>query len=495
MRAGSAPAGALRDGGSAVGAVIATTRVLNRGPVRRALQLMMREIELGSEKRPLMEWALMRLAGARRCPLAAHFVYPLFRAVMRLASAWFHADEESIVALLSDPPVRRGIVTALRGVALFGVTTPQRLPAPFFVVWNFTNACNLRCAHCYQNAGAPLRNELSLGEKLRVVRELDETGVAAIALSGGEPTIHDDFWPVLAEINRRGLYSAVATNGIAFASMEFALRARKAGLRYVEISVDAASPEVHDKFRGVRGAWLKAIRGLENAVRAGLNAALAFTVTRQNVHEADKVLDLAQEIGVRRVVFFNFVPVGRARQNAQLDLSPEEREEFLRHIYVEMRRRKIEIISTAPQYGRVVNQLSGGGDVSPTHFVVASDPVTRELTEFIGGCGAGRVYVAVEPEGTVTPCVFLPRPVGNLRAERFWDVWMHPFFENFRDRDRLKGFCGRCPYKLLCGGCRARAYGYFGDILAPDPGCIYNADAWQEAVKTLAGLRAAARAG
>ncbi|WP_243678802.1 radical SAM protein [Vulcanisaeta distributa] len=178
--------------------------------------------------------------------------------------------------------------------------------------------------------------------------------------------------------------------------------------------------------------------GLRNAVKLGFSAALAFTVTKYNIHEVDKILDLAQEIGVKRVVFFNFVPVGRGRENLEIDLSPEEREEFLRHIYKEMRRRKMEIISTAPQYGRVVNQLSGGEDVSPTHFVIANDPITRELTEFIGGCGAGRVYAAIEPEGTLTPCVFLPYPVGNLRTKSFWDIWMDPFMENFRDRDSLR---------------------------------------------------------
>jgi Predicted Fe-S oxidoreductases len=297
--------------------------------------------------------------------------------------------------------------------------------------------------------------------------------------------VHRDFWPVLAEISRRGFYPAIATNGITFASLEFAERAKKLGLRYVEMSIDAANPAVHDKFRGVPGAWSKTVQGLRNAVKLGFTTALAFTVTKVNIQEVDSILDLAQEIGVNKVVFFNFVPVGRGRENLEIDLSPEEREEFLRHIYTETKKRKMEIISTAPQYGRVVNQLSAGEDVSPTHFVIANDPITRELTEFIGGCGAGRVYAAIEPEGTLTPCVFLPYPVGNLRTKSFWDIWMDPFMENFRDRDRLEGFCGKCPYKLICGGCRARAYNYFGDVLAPDPGCIYNSAEWRKLTEDL----------
>jgi radical SAM protein with 4Fe4S-binding SPASM domain len=464
----------------ATGTIVTAIRLLNKGVTRWALRALMKEVEMRGERKPLMEWALAKYAGEEQCPTIAHLISPLLEMGLKLATAYLRSDEDALKRMLSDPAVRKGLITTLRGIALFGVTTPQRLPAPFFIVWNFTNSCNLRCIHCYQNAGKPLPNELTLEEKLKIVKELDEAGVPAIALSGGEPTVHRDFWPVLAEISRRGLYSAVATNGLTFSNIEFAERARRAGLRYVEISIDAADPAIHDKFRGVKGAWDKAVAGLRNAVKLGFSTALAFTITKVNIGEVDKIIDLAQEIGVSKVIFFNFVPVGRGRENLEIDLSPEEREEFLRHIYGEMKRRKMEIISTAPQYGRVVNQLSEGSDSSPTHFVVASDPITKELTEFIGGCGAGRVYAAIEPEGTLTPCVFLPRPIGNLRIKSFWDIWMDPFMENFRNRDLLKGFCGQCPYKLICGGCRARAYNYFGDVLAPDPGCIYNSADWRK---------------
>ena len=467
-----------KNGGSATGAVVAAIRILNRGFVRYALKLMMKEVEFNGERKPLMEWVLASYATGQECPTVAHFFLPFVKAGFKLMSAYLHADEDAIKELLSDPAVRRGIVTTLKGIALYGVTTPQKLPAPFFIVWNFTNLCNLRCIHCYQNAGKPLPNELTREEKFRVIKELDEAGVPAIALSGGEPTIHPDFIPAVEEMNRRGFYIAIATNGLTLADEEFAAKLKKIGVRYVEISVDAADPAVHDKFRGVPGAWEKAVKGVKNALKYGLNPAIAFTVTKMNIDEAYKILDLAQEIGVRRVVFFNFVPVGRGKENLYLDLDPDERERFLRDIYREMKRRKLEIVSTAPYYGRVVNQMSAGEDISPTHFVVANDPVTRELTEFIGGCGAGRTYAAIEPDGTVTPCVFLPYPVGNLREKSFWDIWNDPFFENFRDRSRLKGFCGQCPYKLICGGCRARAYAYYGDVTAPDPGCIYNSKEW-----------------
>ncbi|OYT51559.1 MAG: hypothetical protein B6U76_10835 [Desulfurococcales archaeon ex4484_217_2] len=162
-----------------------------------------------------------------------------------------------------------------------------------------------------------------------------------------------------------------------------------------------------------------------------------------------------------------------------MDLDPIEREEFLRKIYREMKRRGLEIEATAPQYGRVVLQMSGEEEVAPTHYYVGNDPIAKSLAEFVGGCGAGRIYAGIQPNGDVVPCVFLPIKVGNVREKEFREIWeTSKTLLLLRRRELLKGFCGKCPYRNICGGCRARAYGYFRDILAPDPGCIYNLKYW-----------------
>ncbi|MCD6095810.1 MAG: SPASM domain-containing protein, partial [Thermoprotei archaeon] len=255
------------------------------------------------------------------------------------------------------------------------------------------------------------------------------------------------------------------------------------GLRYAEISLDSANPKKHDWFRGVEGSWERAVKALENAVKLRISHAMAVTITKVNLSEVKDILDLAETIGVRRVVFFNFVPVGRGKDIVELDLSPVERERFLRMIYKEMRRRGLEIEATAPQYGRVVLQLSGGEEISPTHFYVGADPAVRSLAEFIGGCGAGRIYAAVQPNGDLIPCVFMPITVGSLRKNSFEELWSRSEILNkLRNRELLQGFCGKCPYKYVCGGCRARAYGYYGDPLGPDPGCIYNIKYWKNIV-------------
>ena len=473
-----------------MGSLLAGIRLIFNNPlIRLMLRPSIAEVECRYDgtkvKAPVIYHALSRLAGEKihGCPTTARFLSAIIEDLVKLGVRALKGKEDEVRGALRDPALRRGITLVLKGLTLYGVTVPQELPAPFMIVWNFTNMCNLRCKHCYQRADKPLPNELSLEEKLRVVDELDRAGVAAIALSGGEPTIHPHFYTVLHEIARRGMYAAVATNGWVFADIEKLEKAKRLGLRYVEVSVDSADPRKHDWFRGVSGAWERAVKALENAVKLGINHALATTITKINIGEVEDILDLAESIGVRRVVFFNFVPVGRGKDNIWLDLDPAEREEFLRTIFKEMSKRKLEIVSTAPQYGRVALQLSGGKEVAPTHFYVGGDPVVKAVAEFVGGCGAGRIYAGLQPDGTLIPCVFMPVPVGNLREKSFWEIWTQsPLLKTLRDRDKLKGFCRDCPYRNICGGCRARAYGYFGDPMAPDPGCIYNMKYWKKLV-------------
>ncbi len=460
--------------------ILALFRVgLNSPPVRLLLKAMFREVEVDGHKRPLVDVALAYFAGtlnsAMLTPAARFFTY-LFSTYMKLALALLKTDDKFAKELLADPAVRRGVVLVFKSIAEHGLTLPPKLEAPFFIVWNFTNLCNLKCLHCYQRStGEALVNELTYAEKIKLVRELDRMFVCGVALSGGEPTIHPHFLDIIAEISRRGMYPAVATNGVALSDTQFVRRLKKLGLRYVEISIDHSKPEIHDKFRGVPGAWEKAIQGVQNCVREGIFTAIATTVTRMNIDDVENIIQLAEDLGVRRIVFFNFIPVGRGYDNYMLDLSPEEREEFLRLLARESKRRKIEIVTTAPQYGRVVLQETSGELVSPTHFTPALKlGIYKAAAEFIGGCGAGRVYFAVEPEGTITPCVFMPIAVGNVRKDDIHDVWLNnELFNELRDRNNLKGICRICKYRNICGGCRARALAYYGDPLMPDPGCIY----------------------
>ncbi|RLE58970.1 MAG: radical SAM/SPASM domain-containing protein [Thermoprotei archaeon] len=474
-------------GGSELNKALLSFKLILANPFSRfILKRLLRKYKINGKEFPALYWALSLYAGETlNCPITLRFLSSLLGKLLDLGIRLAKGEPEEVKeALLKDPRIRRGIWVVLEGIARYGVTVPQKLSAPFLIVWNFTNMCNFRCLHCYQRASAPLPTELSLEEKLRVIDQLDRAGVAAVALSGGEPTLHPDFLRVVSELASRGIYTSLATNGWVFADKEKMEKAVKAGLNYIEVSIDSAKPEKHDSFRRVPGAWERAIRALENAVELGVSNGMATIMSRDTLYEIDDILDLAENIGVERVIFFNFIPTGRAKDIAHNDLTPEEREEFLKILYNEMKRRKLIILSTAPEYARVTLQLSHGEEVSPAHFYIGKNEAVRVLAEFIGGCGAGRIYAGLEPDGTVVPCVFLPIPVGNLRTKDFSYLWRHSkLFNLLRDRENFTGNCRNCPYRNVCGGCRARAYHYTLDVLGDDPGCILNKDVWERILR------------
>jgi len=409
--------------------------------------------------------------------------YLLLKTVFGLGCQIFGVNIDATKEYLRDSVVRRGVATVLSSIGCYGVTCPQLLKAPFLVVWNFTNACNLKCRHCYQNAGTKSPDELTLREKLKVVDELADAGVVSLAFSGGEPLITPEFYKVAEAVRSREMHVALATNGTMITD-EVARLLKKIDVCYVEVSLDAASADLHDKFRGIPGAHARAIEGIKKCVEQGIFTSIAMTVTKYNLTEVPELIKLGRRLGVNRFIHFNFIPAGRGREIVKLDISPEEREELLEFLFEEGKNPGMEILSTAPQFGRIVYESSSGSSVAPTHFYVGNGGKwgLQELAQFIGGCGAGRLYCAIQPNGLVTPCVFMPNLyVGDLRKSRFKDIWSESrVLKELRDKDLLKPGCGICDRRYVCGGCRARSLGYFSDYLASDVGCIRNLDGWEK---------------
>ena len=384
---------------------------------------------------------------------------------------------EKVEKLLADPYARRAIVTLVRSFTHFGIKKPLSIYAPFLVVWDFTHNCNLNCKHCYSNSGATRETELTTKEAMEVVDQLADAGVIALAFSGGEPLSRKDFFEVARHAANRGLYVSVATNGTLL-TKENVQKLKEAKINYVEVSIDGATAETHDSFRGVPSAFDKAVAGLKRCVEADLCVCIATTATKSNIDEMPEILDLAEEIGAARFTYFNFIPTGRGKEHYDQDLSPEEREKLMLYLLDRMSKGyKVTILTTAPQLARVALQCQGPGDMatmSMAHMqTVKVSKKAVPLADFIGGCGAGRLYCSLSPQGDVHPCVFLPINVGNLKKEKFGEVWLNSkLFNALRNRDNLKGACGKCDYKYICGGCRARANAYKKDIMASDVGCI-----------------------
>jgi len=437
-------------------------------------------------RRAYLELILADLAGEKvKLPYRARLLKPLIKKVLERSARVFGLSYEETVNNFADPWVRRGIVSVLKGMTLFGVRKPFTPGAPFLIVWDYTYRCNLRCKHCYINAGITLP-EMTIEERRKALDIMADAGIVILAFSGGEPILGPGIFEMIKRADDYGIYTAMATNGTLL-TKDIVQKLVKAGLKYVQISLDAPIPEIHDEFRGVPGAWEKTVQGIKNAIEGGLYVEISMTVTKLNYHLVPQMLKFIKELGANLFMHFNFVPTGRGKEIVELDLSPEEREELLRMLAAASLKGEIQAASTAPSFARVALELGlehGEAFLAGHFYRIHASSKLASLAEFIGGCGAGRAYLALEPNGDIQPCVFLPVKIGNILKDDFEELWRsNEELEALRNRELLSEPCKSCPYRDVCGGCRARAYGYFGDYLAPDPGCIYVKDLWEKIVK------------
>ncbi|MEM2103619.1 MAG: radical SAM protein [Candidatus Bathyarchaeia archaeon] len=407
----------------------------------------------------------------------------------------------------------KGFGLMMKGIEKYGIRIPFVPAGPFEIVWNFTYKCNLKCKHCYEDAGGVRLPELSTNEAKQVVDAFSKiagVGLPALSFSGGEPLARKDFFELAAYAKKHIPYISIASNGTLL-SRDYAKKVKDAGVDYVEISIDGASPMVHDEFRGIPGAFERAIQGVKNCVDEGIDTCIATVLHKDNFAETDKILQMAKELGVR-FMHFNYIPTGRAKMHVQLDLTPDERLYVLQAIgkeiislYLQAKEEELKtgksnikvdrFFSTCPQYASVTKQLSqqvGQKFMVEAHY--AAKKGVENVANFLGGCGAGRLYCAVEPNGDIKPCVFFPANkntvLGNVLNNDFTEIWdKNPLLWDLRVRENLETYmaggkklgCGNCPDKYICGGCRARAYSYFnGNVKAPDIGCTYNKLLWEK---------------
>jgi radical SAM protein with 4Fe4S-binding SPASM domain len=321
----------------------------------------------------------------------------------------------------------------------------------------------------------PRGAELSLSEKIHVLDELAFNDVPALVFSGGEPLLAKDFWPVLGQARARGFHVSVTTNGTLL-SREVVARLAETGVAHVEVSIDAASPREHDEFRGQPGYWVQAVEGLKNLVADGrLGTGLACTVTTGNLDRLDDIIQMSRELGAGIFHVLDFVPTGRGRDVPELDLAPRQRQRMLeilaRHLDA-----GLAVVATAPQFGPGGRQRDElGRRLAAVPCGAAAPDAAPVPARYLSGCGAGHSVLAIQPNGDITPCLFLPIVVGNLRQHHIRNLWRQSeILHLLRERAALRGRCGVCDGKAACGGCRARAYACTGDIMAADPGCILN---------------------
>ena len=336
------------------------------------------------------------------------------------------------------------------------------------ISWNITRKCNLRCEHCYISAGrigkAEARDELSTEECFAVIDQLCEVNSEALLiLTGGEPLLRKDVFEIARHAGGRGLWVVVGTNGVMITE-GLVERIAAAGIKGLSLSLDSLDPDVHDRFRGVQGAWDNTVEGSEVLRCAGLPFIIQTTIGDHNADEILEIARMAHRLGARVFNLYFLVPAGRGAFIS--DITPQKYEETLQRLIAmqkEFAGAMLVNAKCAPHFQRVLYERD------------PSSPFLKAFAGGAGGCPAGTHYVGIRPNGDVTPCPYLPVYGGNLREKSFREIWeASEVFQRIRARKTLGGRCGACEFAGVCGGCRARAYGSTGDYMAEDPWCVYE---------------------
>jgi len=311
-------------------------------------------------------------------------------------------------------------------------------------------------------------NELDTDAGLVLLDQISEVGKPVVILTGGEPLLRSDIFQIARYGTQKGLRMVMAPNGTLITEA-IATEMAEAGIQRISISLDGSTKESHDKFRQVEGAFDGALRGIERAKQAGVEFQINTTITQQNLDEIPKIQELAEKLGAVAHHIFLLVPTGRGKYIVDQEISSEQYEQTLNWFYDQRDKVSMQLKATcAPHYYRILRERTREEGKSVTFKTHGLDAVTR-------GCLGGTGFCFISHTGIVQPCGFLDLNCGDVKEKPFGVVWRESeIFKTLRDFNSLKGKCGKCEYRKVCGGCRARAYEATGDYLAEEPLCLYE---------------------
>ena len=349
---------------------------------------------------------------------------------------------------------------------------------PHVVAWNLTRRCNLACAHCYISAGSwqGTGTDLTTAEVRRIMDEiLAMAGAPLFILSGGEPLLRADLEAIAEHATAGGATVVVGTNGTLL-SAERIGSLRSAGVQGVAVSVDSLSERYHDRFRHGDGALADTLAAVDRLAEGELDLVVQTTITRGNRAELPALAAWAAERGAVSLNIYFLVATGRAA--GMEGLAPAENEAVLEEILALERAYRGRMMVRAkcqPQLMRLAYAAhAAAGDAGNAGNAGNAGDTVSPLLNYATRCPCGVHYCRVTPEGKLTPCPYTPVEAGDLRRQSFADIWERsPVLASLRAGE-LGGRCGRCEYREVCGGCRARAYAVHGELLAEDPACVYE---------------------
>jgi heme b synthase len=305
----------------------------------------------------------------------------------------------------------------------------------------------------------PYRDELDTRQGLRLLDQIAEVGKPIIILTGGEPLLREDIFEIARYGTDIGLRMVMALNGTLLTE-SIAKKLAQSGIQRISVSLDGSNAKSHDTFRQVDGAFEGTLAGIQLLNAAGIEFQINTTITKTNLEEIPKIQQLAVDLGAVAHHIFLLVPTGRGKYIVDQAINAAEYEQTLNWFYDQSQCAPMQLKATcAPHYYRILRQRAKEDGKSVTFKTHGLDAVTR-------GCLGGIGFCFVSHQGI---------NCGDVRQTSFADIWNHAeIFSSLRNYDNLKGKCGYCEFKKVCGGCRARAHEATGDYLTEEPLCNYQ---------------------
>lgn len=337
------------------------------------------------------------------------------------------------------------------------------------IAWEVTRSCNLSCIHCRASSEfGPYEGELTTDQCFKLVDDIASFSKPVIILTGGEPLMREDIFDIASYVDKKGLRVVLATNGT-LVTEDISVKMLESGIRRVSISIDGLDAKRHDAFRGVSGAFEKAMAGIAAMKKTGLEFQINTTVTQVNLDQLQGILDLALRLGAAAHHIFLLVPTGRGKEMAEEEITSLDYEKTLNWFYDESLNCPIQLKATcAPHYFRIFYQRKKERSSESKEERGSLNTMTR-------GCMGGISFCFISHMGQIQPCGYLEIDCGQIKEKELEEIWNNSVvFRNLRDLSNYKGKCGRCEFLKMCGGCRARAYEVTGDYLAEEPFCIYE---------------------
>jgi radical SAM protein with 4Fe4S-binding SPASM domain len=360
---------------------------------------------------------------------------------------------------------------------------PSRTLSGAIMIWNFTNRCNLLCHHCYSKASANEQDSLSFEQIANTIPKLKKAGVNFVIFSGGEPLLRKDIFDIAALMKENQMMTYLSTNGMYINPKN--VKQIIDTFNYIGISIDGIE-QIHDYFRGQKGAYEKSIDAIKLLQEHGGNAGIRFTLTKETQDSFYAMFDLVEKLNVNKLYISHLVYSGRGEENLKIDISKEQRRE-----YVEF------IINKAFEYyeqGKKIDLVTGNMEMDSILLLKAFEQrypsyASSLKTKLLawGGNSAGNRLGNMDWLGNVKPDPFFPEVVGNYLQQSFETIWhdkSNKLLQDLRAKPRdIKGKCQICNYIDICnGGSRSRAYAMTGDLWEEDPSCYLSYDEIRRAV-------------